>query len=142
MANIEADTRGSDGYAVVVLCGDLDICGSAAAASVIASRTARGRIVVVDLSALNFIDCGSLGALLKVRIIAQQAGGDVWLAAPRAGVQRLLMLTGAGDVFCVHVSVESAIASLGDSLGRLADPRPAMSAACPVAAAPLLVGSG
>src|ERR1700684_4031606 len=126
MPNVEVDTRGCDGYTVVALCGELDICGSPPAASMIASRTAPGRIVIVDLSALDFIDCGSLGALLRVQRIARQAGGDVWLAAPQACVQRLLMLTGAGDVFCVHVSVETAVASLGDRLGRLADPRPAI----------------
>jgi anti-anti-sigma factor len=142
MVNVEVSTRGCDGYTVVALCGELDICGSAAAASRITSRTARGRIVIVDLSALDFIDCGSLGALLRVQRIARQAGGDVWLAAPQACVQRLLMLTGAGDVFCVHVSVETAVASLGGSPVWFAVPRPAVSAACPAAAVPLLVGSG
>jgi anti-anti-sigma factor len=142
MPNVEVDTRGCDGYTVVALCGELDICGSAAAASQIASRIARGRIVVVDLSALDFIDCDSLGALLRVQRIARQAGGEVWLAAPQAAVQRLLMLTGAGDVFYVHGSVETAIASLGDSPAWFAVARPAVSAACPAAAVPLLVGSG
>src|ERR1700684_4410430 len=113
MVNVEADTGKSDGYAVVALCGDLDISGSAAAASVITSRTTRGRIVIVDLSALDFMDCSSLGALLRVQMIARQAGGDVWLAAPQAGVRRLLKLTGAGAVFCVHFSVEAAVAGLG-----------------------------
>jgi anti-anti-sigma regulatory factor len=45
---------------------------------------ARGQILIVDLSALDFIDCSSLGALLRVRGLARRGGGDTVLAAPAA----------------------------------------------------------
>jgi anti-sigma B factor antagonist len=141
MVKDEFDTRGCDGHMVVALSGELDVSGSADAASAIASRTAQARIVIVDLSALDFIDCSSLGALLRVQRIARQAAGDVQLAAAQAGVQRLLTLTGAGEVFSVDVSVEAAVASLGGSPERFAVPRPAVSAACPAATTPLLARS-
>jgi anti-sigma B factor antagonist len=115
MVNVEVSTRTYGGCTVVALCGELDISGSADAALAVASRTVHGRIVIVDLSALDFLDCCSLGALLRVRRIARQGGGDVWLAGPLAIVRRLLTLTGAGEVFCVHVSVEAAVASFGGS---------------------------
>jgi hypothetical protein len=50
--------------------------------------------VIVDLSALEFIDCHALGALLHVQQAARAAGGDVLLAAPRQLVLRVLDLAG------------------------------------------------
>ena len=37
--------------------------------------------IIVDLAALEFIDCCALGALGRVRAQARQAGGDLLLAA-------------------------------------------------------------
>jgi anti-sigma B factor antagonist len=128
MVNVEVSTRTYGGYTVVALCGELDITAAPDVALAIAALTARGRIVIVDVSALDFMDCSSLGALLRVRRIARQGGGDVRLAGPLASVQRLLTLTGAGEVFCVHVSVEAAVASFGGSPQRFAVQRPAANA--------------
>jgi anti-sigma B factor antagonist len=130
MVNVELKTRACDGHAVVALRGELDITGSADAASAIAAVAVRGQIVIVDLSALEFVDRSSLAALLRVQKLARQAGGDVLLATPLAQVQRLLTLTGMGDVFRVHVNVDAAVASLGGSLERYAVREPAVSAAC------------
>jgi anti-sigma B factor antagonist len=142
MADVEVSTRTYGSYTVVALCGELDITGSADAALAIASRTAHGRIVIVDLSALDFMDCSSLGALLRVQTITRQGAGDLRLAGPLASVQRLLTLTGAGEVFCVHISVEAAVASFGGSPERLAVQRPTASAAFSSGALPLLTESG
>jgi anti-anti-sigma factor len=65
--------------------------------------------IIVDLAALEFIDCCALGALGRVRAQARQAGGDLLLAAPRGPVRRILALTGLIDVFSVHASVEDAV---------------------------------
>jgi anti-sigma B factor antagonist len=140
--NVEVSTRTYGGYTVVALCGELDITCSADAVLAIAALTARGRIVIVDVSALDFMDCSSLGALLRVRRIARQGGGDVRLAGPLASVQRLLTLTGAGEVFCVHVSVEAAVASFGGSPHRFAVQRPAASVASSRGAVRLLAEPG
>jgi STAS domain len=71
------------------------------------------------MSALDFIDCASLGALLRVQTLARQAGGDVVLAAPQRLVLRLLVLTGKGAAFCVHASVAAAVVSVGSRRWRL-----------------------
>jgi hypothetical protein len=54
------------------------------------------------MSALDFIDCSSLGALLRVQRLARRGGGDVVLVAPQWEMLRLLALTGKDDVFRVR----------------------------------------
>jgi anti-anti-sigma factor len=81
-----------DGHAVAAVRGELDF-SSPDAASVIAALTARHQVVVVELSALEFIDCSALAALPGVQTPARQSGGDVLLAAP--GVWAKAMLANA-----------------------------------------------
>lgn len=138
---VDVSTRVYGGHVVVALRGELDIVDAARAAAAVTAVTRGGQRVIVDLSALGFIDCGALGALLGVRRLARQAGGDVLLAAPQERVLRLLVLTGLGDVFCVHASVAAAVASGGGSRARSAARRPAVRAAGPGKARALATGT-
>jgi anti-anti-sigma factor len=61
----------------VALCGDLDFTGAADAEAALAALMARGQSLVIDLPALDFMDCSSLGVLLRVRGLARSGGGDV-----------------------------------------------------------------
>jgi anti-anti-sigma factor len=72
------------GHAMAAVRGELDIVSSPDAISAIASVTMRRRVVIVELSELEFIDCSALGALLRVQRLARQSGRDVLLAAPAA----------------------------------------------------------
>jgi anti-anti-sigma factor len=101
-------TREYGGHVVVALNGDLDVVNAASVMAVLAAAVARDLRIIVDLAALEFIDCCALGALGRVRAQARQAGGDLLLAAPRGPVRRILALTGLIDVFSVHASVEDA----------------------------------
>jgi anti-sigma B factor antagonist len=97
------------GYVVVALDGELDVTDAASVADALTSVAARDLRIIVDLAALEFIDCCALGALRRVRAQVRQAGGDLLLAAPRGPVRRILALTGLIDVFSVHASVEDAV---------------------------------
>jgi anti-anti-sigma factor len=90
------------GARVVTLDGDLDAVTAADAADKVLAAAAGGRRVIVDLAAVEFIDCCAMGALVQVLMAARCAGGDVLLAAPPAGVRRLLLLTGLTDVFSIE----------------------------------------
>jgi anti-anti-sigma factor len=107
------------GHPVMALAGDLDIVGVAAATAAIASAVTARQRLIIDLAALEFIDCSGVRALLGVQELARQAGGDVLLAAPQAPVLRLLTLLRLADVLGAHASVAAAAAS--------ADPRCAAS---------------
>jgi len=103
------------GHIVLALHGQLDICAAADTAATITAIAGRGlgreHCVIVDLEALEFIDCASLRALASAQQRARRAGGEVLLAAPAGAVARLLDLTGLGEVLGVHASVASAVAS-------------------------------
>jgi anti-sigma B factor antagonist len=129
-----------DGYAVAAVRGELDVTSSAGVKSAIAALTARHPVVIVELSAVEFMDCGALGALLRVQRLARQGGGDVLLAAPVAIVLRLLGLTGMDEVFGVHASADAAVASIAGSPVAGASRR-AERAGCSVVGTPALSGS-
>jgi anti-sigma B factor antagonist len=105
MPGVELKASVRDGFVVVVLRGDLDVTGAADAEAAIAALVAPGRTLIIDISALDFMDCISLRALLRVEALARRGGGDVVLAAPQPHVLRLLALTGRDEVFCVQASV-------------------------------------
>jgi anti-anti-sigma factor len=84
---------------------------------------ARGQSLIIDMSALDFIDCSSLGTLLRVRGLARRGGDDVVLAAPQRHVLRLLALTGRDHAFLIHTSVQAAVLGPARSRGTY-DGRP------------------
>ena len=110
MPGAELSTSACDGQVVVALRGDLDVTGAADAGEAIAALVVPGRCRLIAMSALDFIDCGSLGALLRVQRLAWSTGGDVVLAAPQRHVLRLLALTGRDHAFLIHASVQAAAA--------------------------------
>jgi ABC-type transporter Mla MlaB component len=52
---------------VVTLHGELDVVDAASVMAVLAAAAARNPRIIVDLAALEFIDCRALGALGRVR---------------------------------------------------------------------------
>jgi anti-anti-sigma factor len=118
MPGVELTTSACDGHLVVALCGDLDVTGAADAEAAITALVAGGQYLVIDMSALGFLDCGALGALLRAQAqaLARRGGGDVVLAAPQPLVRRLLALTGNDEVF--WVAVGAAVAREGSARGR------------------------
>ena len=142
MPGVELKTSAYDGHVVVALRGDLDITDAADAEAALTALVARGQSLIIDMSALDFIDCSSLGALLRVQGLARRAGGDVVLAAPQRQVLRLLALTGKDEVFCVHASVAAAVAGIARRQRRYPWPRLAVRTARPRRAAPSRAGTG
>ena len=134
MPGVELKASVRDGFVVVVLRGDLDVTGAAgaqAAIAAIAALVVPGQILIIEISALDFMDCASLRALLEVQTLARRGGGDVVLAAPQPHVLRLLALTGRDGVFCVQASVEAAVAGTGSRRTRYPWRRLAVRAARP-----------
>ena len=131
MPGVELKASVRDGFVVVVLRGDLDVTGAADAQAAIADLVAPGQALIIDISALDFMDCASLRALLEVQTLAWRGGGDVVLAAPQPHVLRLLALTGRVGVFCVQASVEAAVAGTGSRRTRYPWRRLAVRAARP-----------
>jgi anti-sigma B factor antagonist len=141
MPGVELKASVSDGRVVVALRGDLDVTVAANAEAAITALVAPGKTLIIDMSALDFMDCAALGALLKVQTLAQRGGGDVVLAAPQGLVLRLLVLTGRDAVFCVQASVEAGVAGTGNHRTRYLWRRLAVRTARPGRAVPSRTGT-
>lgn len=91
-----------DGSIVCRLSGELDLDSLSAAKVVFAQHLeARPARLLVDLEELTFCDSSGLNLLIKTRQAAQEAGVDLRLGTLSAQVERLLAITGAGEVFTV-----------------------------------------
>jgi anti-anti-sigma factor len=136
MPDVELKTSVCQGRVVVALRGDLDVTSAADTESAITALLARGQWLVIDMSALHFMDCASLGALLRVQWLARRSGGDVILAAPQSYARRLLALTGKDETLWVQPSVAAAVAGIPGRQRRYSWRRRPVSTARPGRAAP------
>ncbi|MGH3198868.1 MAG: STAS domain-containing protein [Streptosporangiaceae bacterium] len=89
MASLCSRARGYPGCEVVTLQGELDITDAAELSARLVAVASREPWVIVDLNDVTFIDCSTLGLLVRAREQARLAGGDVLLAGPRAGAPAL-----------------------------------------------------
>jgi anti-sigma B factor antagonist len=109
MFSVELSVGDFGGHAVVALHGDLDLADVPAVEShLIAVVAACGPSVIVDMAGLDFIDCRGLGVLVRVLKWIRASHGDMYLAAPRQHVRRILRLTGLIGIFPVYPSVAHA----------------------------------
>jgi anti-anti-sigma factor len=94
------------GCMVVALRGKLDVCTATDGLSALTALAADGARVVVDLAALACMDCCSLDEIMKVRVQARRAGGDLVLAGPQPTVLRMLDLRDVASRGLVSASVD------------------------------------
>jgi anti-sigma B factor antagonist len=83
---------------------------SAAATDAIASGE---RQLVIDLSAVGYLDSAAIGCLMDLYRQAIAAGGTLKLAGVQKRVETMLTMTGAHNFLEVHADQASALASFG-----------------------------
>jgi anti-anti-sigma factor len=96
----------------VALRGDLDIIGAAEAGAAITALVIPDRCLIIDMPAVDVIDCGSLAALLRVQRLAWGTGADVVLATPQRHVPRLPALAGRDHALLIQAGGPAAVAGL------------------------------
>lgn len=72
------------------------------------------KYLLIDLSAVPFMDSAGLGALIGGIRRAREAGGDVAVACSRPTLTRLLHTTGFDRIVSVTGTIEEAAAALAD----------------------------
>lgn len=87
----------SDGEVRVILAGELDLATAPEADRRLREAQAEAPRVVLDLDGLTFIDATGLRVLLDASDRATSSGGDLLVRRIRAGVRRLLELTGTEE---------------------------------------------
>ncbi|GAA4424863.1 hypothetical protein GCM10023148_27390 [Actinokineospora soli] len=81
-----------DGYALVVLSGELDYNTTTTLLDVVQPQAASGRAVVLDMHAVTFCDSGGLNSLVKLHKAARAAGGSLRLARVSDTVRRVVTI--------------------------------------------------
>ena len=103
--------RTVNGLTVVQLAGELDVVAvHQLRRSLRASYFASLPDLAVDLRAVTFLDCATVGVLIAARNRVALEGGCLRVAGLQTEPRRLLALCRLGDVLCVHESLAEATA--------------------------------
>jgi stage II sporulation protein AA (anti-sigma F factor antagonist) len=90
-----------DGLAVVVVVGELDLATAPRLSQVLAEMAEPGRVILVDLSDTEFMDCSGLAPLVAACKHQRELGGDLFLEAPSGAVSRVIECTHLDEVMTV-----------------------------------------
>ena len=69
--------------------------------------------ILVDLSAINYVDSATIGCLMDLYRQARVGNGTLKLACVQARVETMLTMTGAQNFLEVHADAAAALASFG-----------------------------
>ena len=93
LSTLEIHERRSSEQVTLALQGELDFCSGAELAIRLADEGRLGARVIVDLTALEFIDSAGMGVLHRAANWAGEEGWTLSLTGPRPNVRRVLALT-------------------------------------------------
>lgn len=107
---LRVSVSGGDAYTVVALAGESDVYTYDQLRSALEAEATKGiPLLIVDLSALEFMDSTGVQVLLDIRVMMNDRGGKLALAGPQNTVARVLNLVGADQLIPVYPSVEEAV---------------------------------
>jgi anti-sigma B factor antagonist len=102
-------TESRNGAVVITLAGELDLYNAdEVRAAFVQALDDGATILVVDMTAVEFMDSTALGVLVEAR--SKLENGGLRLAAPQLGARRTLQVSGLDRHLPVHDSVEDALA--------------------------------
>ena len=104
--NIE--TRETGGAVVVALSGEVDLQHSPRLRKVLMDLLQLKRTVIVDMSAVAYIDSSGIASLVEAYQTARRQTGRFTLAAISAPAMRVLQLARLDRVFDIAASVDAA----------------------------------
>ena len=94
---LRIDAERDGGTTRLVLLGDLDLAGVAAADAAIRDAMARREPVVIDLSRLEFIGSEGIRVVLRAREAAEADGTDLRLVVGAGAARRLIDILGLAE---------------------------------------------
>jgi anti-anti-sigma factor len=110
-ASVTTDNSGPEPYTLVKLAGEADVTGTETLHALLqAEMSKRPGLLIIDMSALRFMDSAALQTILRARLALEKEGGRLALVNPSDTVARVLRLTEADRIVPVYTSVEDAAA--------------------------------
>lgn len=111
MLQIELDHT-DDGLTICRPVGELDAFTVSQFRQSLAELASTARLLLIDMSAVPFVDSAGLGALIGGIRRARELGGDVAVACNRPTLTRLLRTTGFDRIVTVAETIDDAAAAL------------------------------
>ncbi len=109
-ASVTIHESGAQSYTLVELAGEADVLGSAELHGVLQAEThKRPGLLVIEMSALRFMDSSALQAILRANIVLTNGGGRLALVSPHDTVARVLQMTEVDRLVPVYASVAEAV---------------------------------
>jgi len=110
-ASVTARESAGEPYTLVELAGEADVTNSDSLRDVLDGEVAKQpHMMIIDLSALRFMDSSALHVILRANRVLDRQGGVLALARPREAVAKMLRLTAADQLIPVYSSVQEATA--------------------------------
>jgi len=108
---IRISSERRDGFVVVAVRGELDIVTSRRFDECLAEARQEDVHIIIDLSAVDFMDTGSLAVIVGHWKQVTAAGGTLALAGARYRYTKTLWITGLADRLPMYDTVDAAIAA-------------------------------
>jgi anti-sigma B factor antagonist len=108
---IRISSQRRDGFAVVAVSGELDIVTSRRFDEFLTEVRRDTDHIILDLSAVDFMDTGSLAVIVGHWKQVRAVGGTLALAGARYRYTKTLWITGLADRLPLYESVDAAVAA-------------------------------
>jgi anti-sigma B factor antagonist len=106
-SSFEVKTTEPNGLAVVAVVGELDVATVPQLSQELDGLAEPGRVILVDLSETEFMDCAGIAALVVASEHQRELGGDLILDAPTRAVSRLIECTQIDKLVTVASGAET-----------------------------------
>ena len=113
MNELRLSSKRRDGFVIVAVGGELDVVTSRQFDEYLTQARGEDDRVILDLSAVDFMDTGSLAVIVGHWKQLTAAGGMLVLAGARYRYTKTLWITGLADRLPLYESVDEAIAAGG-----------------------------
>ena len=96
-------------YSVMRLVGEADLSTTELRDALAAELARKPRLLLIDMSALTFIDSGATQMIIAAHQVASRDSGALALLCPAAPVARVLSLLGVDQLISVYGSIDEAV---------------------------------
>ncbi len=117
MDELRLSSKRRDGFVVVAVGGELDVVTSRQFDEYLTQVRGEHNRVILDLSAVDFMDTGSLAVIVGHWKQLTAAGGTLMLAGARYRYTKTLWITGLADRLPLYDSVDAAVTAGGAGKG-------------------------